>query len=222
MSGLSLSVSGGIAEIGLDDGKANALSQTMIEALLDALDQAAKADAAVLLHGRPGMFSAGYDRKLIDAGGPARDAMREAGDRLTVAMLDFPAPIVIASTGHAMAKAAFLLLLADYRLGAAGPFKLSLNEVAIGMSMPEVAMHLARERLPTAWLSRCALQAELLDPAQAVDAGFLDELCPPEQLLDKARVRAKQLAGLDRRAYRETRRLLNAPLRERVQQTLGY
>ncbi|UAW98292.1 crotonase/enoyl-CoA hydratase family protein [Halopseudomonas nanhaiensis] len=222
MSALSLSIAGGIAEIGLDDGKANALSQSMIEALLDALDQAARADAAVLLYGRPGIFSGGYDRKLIDAGGPARDAMREAGDRLTVAMLEFPAPLVIASTGHAMAKAAFLLLLADYRLGSAGPFKVSLNEVAIGMTMPDVAMHLARERIPTAWLSRCALQAELLDPAQAMDAGFLDELCPPDQLLERARSKVKALATLDRQAYRETRRLLNAPLREAIGQSLGY
>ena len=194
----------------------------MIEALLDALEQAAEADAAVLLYGRPGMFSGGYDRKLIDAGGPPRDAMREAGDRLTVAMLDFPAPLVIASTGHAMAKAAFLLLLADYRLGAAGPYKVSLNEVAIGMSMPDVAMHLARERIHTAWLSRCALQAEKLDPAQAVEAGFLDELCPPDQLLERARSKVKVLAALDRRAYRETRRSLNAPLREAIGQSLGY
>ena len=222
MTALSLRIADGLAEIALDDGKANALSRGMIEALLDALDQAARADVAVLLHGRPGMFSGGYDRKLIDAGGPERDAMREAGDRLTVAMLDFPAPLVIASTGHAMAKAAFLLLLADYRLGAAGPFKIGLNEVAIGMTMPEVAMHLARERLPTAWLSRCALQAELLDPAQAMDAGFLDELCPPDHLLERARSKVKALAALDRQAYRETRRLLNAPLRGAIGQSLGY
>lgn len=216
MSILTLNIAEGIAEISLDDGKANALSENMLEALLKALEEAAAADCAVLISGRSGILSGGYDRKLIDAGGPARDAMRAAGDRLTLAMLDFPAPLVIASTGHAMAKAAFMLLLADYRVGIDGPFKVGLNEVAIGMTMPDAAMPQARARLNPAWLSRCALQSEILNPDQACQAGFYDELVSAEQLLDRAREKTKALAALDRKAYRETRLLLNAPLREAV------
>ncbi|HDZ55543.1 MAG TPA: crotonase/enoyl-CoA hydratase family protein [Pseudomonas xinjiangensis] len=221
MSALSLKIEDGIAEIGLDDGKVNALSQTMIEALLDALKQAEQADCAVLIHGRTGCFSGGYDRKLIDAGGPACDAMREAGDRLTLGLLDYPGPLVIASTGHAMAKAALMLLLADYRLGAAGSFRVGLNEVAIGMTMPDGAMRLARERLPAHWLSRCVLQAQTLTPAQAIEAGFLDEVVAPEDILEAARRKVQTLAQLDRRAYRETRKLLNTPLREALAQIMG-
>lgn len=211
-----MAISNGLAEITLNDGKVNALSQVMIEYLLAALEEAAQADCAVLIVGRPGIFSAGYDRKVIDAGGPASDAMRAAGDRLTLALLDYPAPLVIASTGHCMAKAAFMLLLADYRLGAAGAFRTGLNEVAIGMTMPPPAMEIAREKIAPQWLSRCALQAESLDPAQALQAGFMDELAAPEQLLDKARTKLAELAALDRKAYRETRQRMNAPLRERV------
>ena len=96
MTGLTLSIEGGIAEIQLDDGKVNALSETMLEQLLAAIEEAAQADAALLICGRPGCFSGGYDRKLIDAGGPACDAMRAAGDRLTLALLDYPAPLVTA------------------------------------------------------------------------------------------------------------------------------
>ena len=213
MSALTYQESNGLAEIAMDDGKVNALSEVMIEGLLTALQTAAEADLPVLIHGRPGCFSAGYDRRLIAAGGPASIAMRAAGDRLTLALLDHPAPVVIACTGHAMAKAGFLLLLADYRLGVVGGFRVSLNEVAIGMTMPEPAMALARERLAPTWLSRCALQAEALDPQQSVSAGFLDELTEPEQLLGKAREKLTTLAALDRPAYRETRQLLNAALR---------
>lgn len=221
MSGLSLTLANGCAEIALDDGKVNALSERLLEDLLAAIGEAAAADCALLIHGRPGVFSGGYDRKLIDAGGPACDAMRAAGDRLTLAMLDYPAPLVIASTGHAMAKAAFMLLLADYRLGAAGAFRIGLNEVVIGMSMPEAAMPQARARLAAPWLNRCALQAELLDPVQAQAAGFYDELLPPEQLLPRARFKLQQLAALDRRAYHETRQLLNAPLRKELAWAFG-
>lgn len=213
MSGLTLQINDGVAQVTLDDGKVNALSEHMLEALLAAIDEAAQADLALLITGRPGCFSGGYDRKLIAAGGPACDAMRAAGDRLTLALLDYPAPVVMASSGHAMAKAAFMLLLADYRLGATGEFRVGLNEVAIGMTMPDSAMPQARARLATPWLSRCALQAEVLTPESAVQAGFLDELQPPEQLLERAQHKVRQLAALDRTAYRETRRLLNAPLR---------
>lgn len=222
MSGLTLTMADGVAEIALDDGKANALSEQMIEALLDGLRQAAEADRAVLISGRSGCFSGGYDRKLIDAGGPACDAMREAGDRLTLALLDYPGPVVIACTGHAMAKAAFMLLLADYRVGAAGPFRIGLNEVAIGMTMPQVAMRLARERIAPQWLSRCALQAQSLSPAQALEAGFLDEVVDAAAVLSAARAKAAALAKLDRTAYRETRRLLNQPMREEIAALLGF
>ena len=213
---LSLSIADGVAEIALDDGKVNALSEQMLESLLEAIAEAAKADAALLIYGRAGCFSGGYDRKLVAAGGPACDAMRAAGDRLTLALLDYPAPVVIASTGHAMAKAAFMLLLADYRIGAAGAFSISLNEVAIGMTMPDAAMPQARARLAPIWLNRCALQAQTLDPEQALEAGFYDELATGGDLLERARDKARQLAALHRQAYRETRLLLNAPLRAEV------
>ncbi len=221
MNGLSLTITDGIAEIHLDDGKVNALSEVMLEALLAAITQAAAADAALLISGRAGCFSGGYDRKLIDAGGPACDAMRAAGDRLTLALLDYPAPLVVASTGHAMAKAAFVLLLADYRVGAAGDFRIGLNEVAIGMTMPVGAMLQARARLAPQWLNRCALQAEYLNPQQALEAGFLDELQSAEQLLERARAKTHQLAALDRTAYRETRARMHAPLRTELGKLFG-
>ncbi|SDS72816.1 enoyl-CoA hydratase [Halopseudomonas sabulinigri] len=221
MSSLTLVIADGIAEIQLDDGKVNALSESMLEQLLSAIAEAAQADAALLISGRPGCFSGGYDRKLIDAGGPACDAMRAAGDRLTLALLDYPAPVVVASSGHAMAKAAFVLLLADYRLGAEGAFRIGLNEVAIGMTMPRGAMAQARARLAPQWLNRCALQAEYLDPQQALAAGFLDELQPADRLLERAREKTRQLAALDRRAFRETRALLHASLRNELAQLFG-
>ncbi|MFA5678675.1 MAG: crotonase/enoyl-CoA hydratase family protein [Pseudomonas sp.] len=220
MSALTLQIANGVAEIALDDGKVNALSEQMLNDLLTGIAEAQATDAALLIHGRAGCFSGGYDRKLIAAGGPACDAMRAAGDRLTLALLDYPAPVVIASTGHAMAKAAFMLLLADYRIGTAGAFNIGLNEVAIGMTMPDAAMPQAR-RLAPQWLNRCALQAQILTPEQALEAGFYDELSTGGELLERARAKAFQLAALDRKAYRETRLLLNAPLRAEVLAALG-
>src|SRR5690606_27411201 len=153
MSALTLTLAEGVAAIALDDGKVNALSEQMLEALLAAIDQARAADAALLVYSRAGVLYARFDRSLLAVGVTGCDAMRAAGDRLTLALLDYPAPVVIASTGHAMAKAAFMLLLADYRIGAAGAFNIALNEVAIGMTMPDAAMPQAR-RLAPQWLNR--------------------------------------------------------------------
>src|SRR5690606_26817736 len=147
----------------------------MLEALLAAIDQARAAHSALLIYGRAGVLSAGYDRRLIAAGGPACDAMRAAGDRLTLALLDYPAPVVIGSSGHAMAQAAFMLLRADYSIGAPRAFPIAPHAAAIGMTMPDAAMPQAR-RLAPQWLNRRARQAQVLDPPQALEAAFYDEL----------------------------------------------
>ena len=204
----------GIATITVNNGKANALSHEVFDALNAALDQAEQDKAIVILTGQPGMFSGGYDLKEMQKGPKEAMALVKVGSTFTRRLAAFPLPVIAACSGHAIAKGAFVLLSVDYRIGVEGGFKLGLNEVAIGMTMPAGAMLQARARLSPQWLNRCVLQAEVFVSAGALEAGFFDELQPAEQLLECARAKTRQLAGLDRRAYRETRALLHAPLRE--------
>ncbi len=124
----------GVARLSLDDGKANAISHAMLDAVNGALDRAEKEAGAVLIAGRPGRFSAGFDLSVMRSGGAAVGELVGGGARLALRLYEFPSPVVAACTGHALAMGAILLLASDTRLGARGDFKLGLNEVAIGMT----------------------------------------------------------------------------------------
>lgn len=186
-----------VATITMDDGKVNVMSPAMLSALNGALDKAAADRAVVVLTGRRGTFSAGFDLKVLGAGGPDAQKMATMGFELGYRMLSFPTPIVVACSGHAIAMGAFLLLAADYRLGADGPFRIGANEVAIGITMPRFGVEICRQRLAPAHFNRAVGLAEMYKPADAVAAGFLDRTVSPPELQDEAQKLAADLAKLN-------------------------
>ena len=195
----------GIGTIAMDDGKMNALSLDMFRQLSDALARAEADRAVIVLRGREGVFSAGFDLRTLRAGGPDAYAMVRAGFELAERMLAFPRPIVVACTGHAIAMGAFLLLSGDYRLGASGAFKVGANEVAIGITMPFFGVEICRQRLAPAHFHRAVINAEIYTPEDAVAAGFLDRVVPASALEDAARTVAGELARLDQTAHAATK-----------------
>ncbi|MFE8071753.1 crotonase/enoyl-CoA hydratase family protein [Marinobacteraceae bacterium S3BR75-40.1] len=195
----------GIATITIENGKANALSHEVFEALNKALDQAENDKAVVVLTGQPGIFSGGYDLKEMSKSPEAAGALVKVGSSLARRLSAFPLPVIGACSGHAIAKGAFLMLSVDYRIGVKGPFKLGLNEVAIGMTMHHAGIEIARHRLVPAYFYRSVVNAEIFDPEGAVRAGFLDELVEPEALLEKAQERAAQFKQLDLKAHHQTK-----------------
>ena len=185
-----------IATITMDDGQRNALSNDMFSELGAALDRAETDRAVVLLTGREGVFSAGFDLRILRGGGADAHRMLVAGFRLAERLLSFPAPVVIACGGHAIAMGAFLVLAGDYRIGAAGPYKVGANEVAIGLIMPFFGVEMCRQRLAPAYYHRSVINAEIYRPEDAVAAGFLDRVVPAADLQDAAREQAAELAKL--------------------------
>jgi enoyl-CoA hydratase len=198
---LSYQLHDSVANIVLDDGKVNVLSPRMQARINAALDQAVADKAVVLLTGRAGVFSAGFDLAVLKAGGEDAGAMLRGGFQLAERLLSFPTPVVIACTGHALAMGVFLVLSADYRIGAEGPFKIGANEVAIGMTLPLAALEICRQKLAPAHLNRAVLNAEIYTPRDAVMAGFLDRVVPAEELSNLARQAAVQLTKLDMTAH---------------------
>lgn len=196
---------GAIATITMDDGKVNALSTAMLGALNDAFDQATADEAAVVLTGRPGRFSAGFDLGVLGSGGPEVAPMVRGGFELAARVFGHPRPVVVACTGHAVAMGVFLLLAGDYRIGTAGPYKITANEVAIGVTMPRAAVELCRQRLVPPHFERAVLTAEAYAPDDAVPAGFLDRAVPADELAGAAREVAEGLARLDAAAYAATK-----------------
>src|SRR5262249_57140456 len=138
-------------------------------------------------------------------GGPAATSMLRAGFDLAERVLSYPRPIVIACTGHAVAMGVFLLLSGDYRIGAAGPYKITANEVAIGVTLPRAAVEICRQRLTPAHFNRAAIIAEVFAPAYAVAAGFLDRVVDGAELDQAAHSVASELAQLDLAAHSATK-----------------
>lgn len=190
-----------IATITMDDGKVNVISLGMLTELNAALDRAAADRAVVVLSGREGVFSAGFDLSVLRAGGSESIAMVRGGFELAERVLSFPMPVAIACTGHAVAMGVFLLLSGDYRVGAAGSYKLTANEVAIGLTMPRAAIEILRQRLAPAPFNRAAMLAEPFSPDNAVEAGFLDRVVEPAELQGVARMTAVALSTLDMHAH---------------------
>ncbi len=194
-----------ICTITLDDGKVNCLSPQMLGEMNAALDRAEKDRAAVVLAGRKGKFSAGFDLAVIRKGGSDAVDMLINGFRLAERLLSFPMPVVIACTGHAIAMGSFLLLSADYRIGADGAHKIGANEVAIGMTMPRFGVEICRQRLAPAHFHRAVISAEIYSPAGAVEAGFLDRVVPEDELIAAARDKATALGKLNMPAHTATK-----------------
>ena len=202
----------GIATITMDDGKANALSPAMQGELNSALDQARADKAIVVLGGRAGVFSAGFDLPTLMAGGMNAVKMLTGGFEIAERVLSFPKPVVIANTGHALAMGVFLLACGDYSIGADGAYKIGANEVALGLTMPRAAIEICRARLLPAHFNRAMMLSEIYQPADAVTAGFLDRIVPASDVLSEAQAHAARLAKLNMNAYLGTKLLVREPL----------
>ncbi len=195
----------GIATLTLNNGKVNALSPDMIAAFNRCLDQAEQDHAIVIITGQPGILSGGYDLKVMTSSPENAFSLVALGSTLTRRMLAHPYPIIIACPGHAIAKGAFLLLSADYRIGTEGAFKIGLNEVLIGMTMHNVGIELAKDRLTKPAFQRSVINGELFSPADAVHAGFLDRVVPAEQLMETALATATQMKAINMNAHKKTK-----------------
>ncbi|MCY1407168.1 Fatty acid oxidation complex subunit alpha [compost metagenome] len=217
---LSYQLEDGIATLTLNNGKVNAVSPAVIDALNQALDQAEQDRAVVILTGQPGILSGGYDLKVMTSGPENAIKLVTAGSTLARRMLAHPYPIIVACPGHAVAKGAFLLLSADYRIGVEGPFNIGLNEVQIGMTMHHVGIELARDRLSKSAFQRSVINGEMFDPRSAVDAGFLDKVVPTEQLMATAFAAAQQLKKINMTAHRNTKLKVRKPLLESLDKAI--
>jgi enoyl-CoA hydratase len=203
---VSYTLEGTTAIVRMDDGKANALSDTMIDGVLGALARAEKEANAMILTGRPDRFCAGFDLRVMMSSPDAAKALLRRGADLLMKLYGASLPLVVASTGHALAGGALVLLTGDIRIGAEGAFRIGLNEVSIGLPVPVLAMELARDRIVGKELDHATLMAKIYSPEEALKAGYLDSLASsPDELLARAKEEAIRLGGLSRTAYQATK-----------------
>ena len=198
--------SGPVGSIVIDDGKANVMSLAMLNALHGAFDQAEKDGVVVILKARGKHFSGGFDLNVF-AKGSAEDQylMLKAGAELALRILSFPTPVVAACQGNAYPMGAFLIMSSDHRIAAEGDYRIGMNEVAIGLTVPRFAIEIARQRLTPAYFSRTVMTGEMFGPTEAVTAGFFDRVVAPDQLERSAEETAQALAGINLAAHAATK-----------------
>jgi enoyl-CoA hydratase len=181
-------------------------SPEMLRAVHDALDEAERDEAVVIVTGREGCFSAGFDLSVFAAGEPEPAVeMLRLGATLVDRILGFNRPVVVACPGHAVAAGAFVTMAADMRIGVEGKFKLGLNEVRIGLTVPWFVIELARYRLTPTHFDRAVVSASMFTPAEAMQAGFLDRVVATDELRTTSVQAARALMELNANAHTETK-----------------
>ena len=207
---LSISRADGVTTLTMDDGKANVMSVRMLQALHQAFEQAQGHGDLVLLQGRAGMFSGGFDLGVFKRDPTETVQMLTEGARLTERLLSYPHPVLAVATGHAVAMGLFVLLSADWRIGIDQGARFHAIEVQIGMTLPRFATEVCRQRLSPAALQRAALTAAPHTPAQALEAGMIDELAAADALPAAVQAQLARLKALDPKSFTATKQRLRA------------
>ena len=209
---VATTIENNVATITIQNGKVNAISHQVIADINAALDQAEQAKAVVVITGTPGMLSAGYDLNVMRESMSKAMELVQKGSTRSRRLLSFPFPVLVACPGHAVAKGAFLLLSADYRIGVEGDFKIGLNEVAIGMSMHDAGVELARGRLAPVFFNRSVILAEMVNPQDAITMGFLDKVVSESEFSATVNFIAQSMTKLDMKAHYNTKLKARADL----------
>ena len=220
-SPVSLRKEKGISIIAIDDGKANVFSLAMTQGLNAALDEIDTKTGAVVIVGRDGLYSGGFDLNVIRGGDPqATQQMITNGILVALRAFDFPRPIVAAVTGHAVAMGSIFNMGLDWRIGAQGNFRHGLNEVRDGLTLPIFAIELPRFRLNPRLFEDATLRSRMFSPEDAIEAGFLDEVVEPDELLEAAVRKAEELSTLPNPAYALSKKRSRAPTKKYVLETM--
>ena len=178
----------GIREIQLARPPVNALNPELMGQLLGALRTSAEdGTRAVVLSGAPGLFSAGLDVPELLTLDQA-DMRNFWTDMFGVleALARSPIPVVTAMTGHSPAGGTVIALFSDYRIMAAGDFKLGLNEVQVGLVVPQ-AIHAGLARLIGAYpAERHLVAGQMISADAALEIGLVDDVAPVDQVVARA------------------------------------
>jgi len=201
----------GVALVRMDDGKANAMQERFLQDFDRALDSAADADAVVVTGARK-IFSAGLDLPaLVSLSRPAIEALMEHFHETMKRIFLWPAPVVAAVNGHAIAGGCVLAMQADRRVMAEGAAKIGINEVQIGLPLPVVVIETFRAQLSPASLARAAREGTLFSPDEALAAGIVDALAPAEYVEEDALAAARKLQAVGRPAFCSVKSMLRRP-----------
>lgn len=200
-----------VAIITMDDGKANVVSLDFQKGMTEALDKAEQEAKAVLIKGREGFFSAGFDLKVFEEGDAQKgQQMVKGGGELLYRLFTFPLPTVAACTGHALAAGCLILSACDYRYAAKGKGKIGMNETAINMVLPIFGIEIPKYVLDQRYYDESLVQATIYDVERAQQVGYLNEVVEGD-VVETAFEKAKAFSQFPAKAYHGNKMLTRQP-----------
>ena len=213
----TLKVEENISIITLDDGKANVFSSKMSKEINECLDEVSTENGCLIITGREGILSGGFDLKVIQGGDIEMiQEMTTAGFKLLSRIFSFPRPVIAACSGHAVALGTFLLCCCDYRIGVKGDFMLGANEMRTNMVIPPPILELIKFRVTEDHKYRAVLGAEMYSLENAISAGLMDEVVDQDALMDKAKEKASDLSTMGHPSYSMTKELFIADALKKI------
>lgn len=211
---LEITDHGRIREIQLNRAPANALNRELIAQLNEQLQTAANSSDAVVVSGRPGMFSAGLDvPSLLQEDREGMVDFWRSFSRLLRTIALMPVPTVFALTGHCPAGGIVMSLFGDYRIMCGGQFKTGMNEVQVGLVVSPLIKHAAVRLIGPNTAAKILVPGSLLSPEQAHEIGLVDEVeSNPETVVTRSIELCEQLLALPSSAMLATRALVREDL----------
>ena len=213
----TLSKENDISIIKLDDGKANAFSYDMLSQVNDLLKKVPRDSGALVITGREGLFSGGFDLKTLATGDMEKiTKMVQLGYRLLLELFSFDRPIVAAVSGHSIALGLFVTCSADYRIAIDGKYVCQANEVRNNMDIPTQIMEIIRARVNKKYFYSAVYHSDAYSVQDSIEVGYIDEVVSEDQFMQRVMEKAKELATLPHPFYANTKKTAQDEVRQKI------
>ena len=206
-----------ISIITLDDGKVNAFSYEMLAQVHSLLDEVPQKTGALVIKGRDGIFSGGFDLKTFATGDLAKITnMVELGYNLLLKIYSFDRPVVAAVSGHAIALGLFVACSADYRIAIDGKYVCHANEVRNNMDIPTQIMEILKERVNKKYFYSAVYHSDPYSVQESIEVGYIDEVISEDRFMERVMEKAKELASLPHPFYAKTKQTAQKERRKKI------
>ena len=213
----TLSKDSDISIIKLDDGKANAFSYDMLSQVNELLAKVPRDSGALVITGREGLFSGGFDLKTLATGDMEKiTKMVQLGYNLLLELFSFDRPIVAAVSGHSIALGLFVTCSADYRIAIDGKYVCQANEVRNNMDIPTQIMEILKARVNKKYFYPAVYHSDAYSVQESIEVGFIDEVVSEDQFMERAMEKAKELATLPHPFYANTKKTAQEDVRQKI------
>ena len=213
----TLSKENDISIIKLDDGKANAFSYDMLTQVNELLTKVPRDSRALIITGRDGLFSGGFDLKTLATGDMEKiTKMVQLGYRLLLELYSFDRPIIAAVSGHSIALGLFVTCSADYRIAIDGQYVCQANEVRNNMDIPPQIMEILKARVNKNYFYPAVIHADAYSVQDSIAVGYIDEVVSAEKFMDRVMEKANELSSLPHPFYANTKQSAQEDVREKI------